>query len=68
MTGLTRFVDPKQHYKMFYNEILVPIIEQLKVRYASLEELKFLKLLNFRKAEEYCKKFLVDALNSLKTV
>ena len=72
-TGLTRrgnnkSVDPQQHYKMLYNEILVAIIEQLKVRYASQEELKFIKLLNFRKAEEYRKKFPVHALNSLKTV
>ena len=44
------------------------IIEQLKVRYVSLEELKFIELLNFRKAEEYRKKFPVHALNSLKTV
>ena len=71
--GLTRrgnnnIIKPQQHYKMLYNEILVAIIEQLKVRYASLEELKFTELHNFRKAEEYRKKFPVHALNSLKTV
>ena len=66
--GNNKSVHPQQHYKMLYNEILVAIIEQLKVRYASLEELKFIELLNFRKAEEYRKKFPVHALNSLKTV
>ena len=67
-TGLTRrgnnkSVDPQQHYKMLYNKILVAIIEQLKVRYeyASLEELKFIEPLNFRKAEEYRKKFPVHS-------
>ena len=70
-TGLTRrgndkSIDPQQHYKMLYNEINVTVIEQLKVRYASLEELKFVEHFNFRKAEEHRKKFPVDAVNSLK--
>ena len=66
--GNNKSVHPQQHYKMLYNEILVEIIEQLKVRYASLKELKFIELLNFKKTEEYRKKFPVHALNSLKTV
>ena len=55
--GNNKSVDPQQHYKMLYNEIFVAITEQLKVRYVSLEELKFIELLNFRKAEEYRKNF-----------
>ena len=62
-TGLTRrgndkSVDPQQDYHMLYNEILVTVIKQLKVRYALLKELKFIEILNFRKTEEYRKKML----------
>ena len=69
--GLTRrgndkSVDPQHH--TLYNEVLFTVIEQLKVRYSSLEELKFIEHSNFRKDEEYRKKFPVNALNSLKTV
>ena len=61
-TGLTRrgnnkSVDPQQHYKMLYNKILVAIIEQLKVRYASLEELKFISPLILEKPKSIAKNF-----------
>ena len=48
--GNNKSVDSQQHYKMLYDEINVTVIEQLKVRYASLENLKFIELLNIRKA------------------
>ena len=53
--GNNKFVNPHQHYKMLYNEILATVIEQLEVKYASLEELKFIELLNFEKPKSIAK-------------
>ncbi|CAI9720940.1 Hypothetical predicted protein [Octopus vulgaris] len=60
-------IDPQRHYRMLYNKIISTIVDQIKARYSSLEEFKFMELLNFNKVDEYCKQFPVDSLDSLRT-
>ncbi|CAI9722604.1 finger MYM-type 1-like [Octopus vulgaris] len=60
-------IDPQRHYRTLYNKIISTIVDQIKARYSSLEEFKFMELLNFNKVDEYCKQFPVDSLDSLRT-
>ncbi|CAI9741255.1 finger MYM-type 1-like [Octopus vulgaris] len=60
-------IDPQRHYRTLYNKIISIIVDQIKARYSSLEEFKFMELLNFNKVDEYCKQFPVDSLDSLIT-
>ena len=58
--------DPQQYYRSLYCKIINTLINQLKIRYSSLEELKFLQLFNYTKAKEYQRNFPEEALISLK--
>lgn len=60
-------IDPQQFYNSLYIKIIHTVIDQLEIRYESLEELKFLELFNVGKTKEYQRNFPEAAFNSLKT-
>uniref|UniRef100_A0A0L8HV94 HAT C-terminal dimerisation domain-containing protein n=1 Tax=Octopus bimaculoides TaxID=37653 RepID=A0A0L8HV94_OCTBM len=61
-------IDPQRHYRILYNKIISTVVDQIKARCSSLEEFKFMELLNFNKVDEYCKQFPVDSIDSLKII
>ncbi|XP_076354003.1 zinc finger MYM-type protein 1-like isoform X2 [Tachypleus tridentatus] len=57
--------NPKEGYKILYIKVLDTIVMQLQCRFSSLENFKFLELLNFNKFDQYRNVFPEEALTSL---
>ncbi|XP_056619959.1 zinc finger MYM-type protein 1-like [Triplophysa dalaica] len=60
-------VDVKEHYRLLYMSIIDNQTKQIKQRFADLDNLKFLQLLNNAMFEQMCNVFPVEALHSLIT-
>lgn len=53
-------------YKKTYNQIIETLFEQMETRFKSLQNLKFVELLNLKKYASYQKIFPTEAFESLK--
>ena len=57
--------DPEEPFRQLFNEIFDTILMQFEVRFQSMNDLIFVKLLNCDKFNEYSAKFPIDCINSL---
>ena len=59
--------DPEEPFRQLFNEIFDTILMQFEIRFQSMNDLMFVKLLNSEKFTEYASKFPVDGIHSLQS-